>query len=112
MDDRSAVPAYQELLREALELGRLDGLFAATFEPPAPDGDRPGRCLGRTPAEFALLLWEGRPGTPPAGLEQNAPLWYAAGYTESLDAVRRPRQGGATNCRRRPSDSRSTNTAS
>ena len=73
---------YRQLLVEALELGRADGRFAADFEPATtPRGDR---CLGRTPGEFAVLLWEGRRGTPPAGLELNAPHWYATGYEQGL----------------------------
>ena len=75
---------YLQLLEEARELGRLDGRFAAAFEPAgAVAGDR---CLGRTPAAFARLLWEDRPGLPPSGLEVNAPLWYATGYGEGLVA--------------------------
>ena len=86
MPDRSA-PTYPQLLEEARELGRLDGRFAAAFESPgtAPSADR---CLGRTPAPFARLLWEGHRGLPPAGLERNAPLWYATGYVEGLAAGR------------------------
>ncbi|UOY03756.1 hypothetical protein [Blastococcus sp. PRF04-17] len=82
-------PTYGELLREAWELGRADGLFAAAFEPPGAPTGRAERCLGRTPAEFARLLWR-RTGTPPIGLEVNAPLWYATGYAEGL----------GTNCNR------------
>ncbi|HET6391823.1 MAG TPA: hypothetical protein VFG13_03300 [Blastococcus sp.] len=75
---------YQQLLEEALELGRLDGRFAAAFEPAgAVVADR---CLGRSPEDFARLLWEGRPGPPPSGLELNAPRWYAAGYGEGVAA--------------------------
>lgn len=88
---RSA-PTYRQLLAEAQELGRLDGAFAAAFERPDPDEPGSGRCLGRTPAEFARLLWEDQPGSPPSGLEVNAPLWYAAGFAEGLQArVRRER---------------------
>jgi hypothetical protein len=78
----SGAPAYRQLLEEARETGRLDGRFAAAFE--APGGELGPRCLGRSPAEFARLLWEGRPGEPPAGLEQNAPHWYANGFAEGL----------------------------
>jgi hypothetical protein len=85
MADRSASP-YQQLLEEAQELGRLDGRFAAAFElPGAPTSDR---SLGRSPADFARLLWEGRPGVPPTGLEQNAPHWYATGFADGLAAGR------------------------
>ena len=78
----SGATTYRQLLEEALELGRADGRFAAAFERGGtPRGDR---CLGRTPEEFARLLWEGRPGTPPTGLELNAPHWYAAGFGQGL----------------------------
>ncbi len=80
----SSAPTYGRLLQEALELGRADGLFAAAFEAPGATSGRPDRCLGRTPAEFARMLWEGRPGRPPIGLEVNAPLWYATGFREGL----------------------------
>jgi hypothetical protein len=79
-----AAPTYGELLRLAWELGEDDGRFAAAFESPGPDAGRSGRCLGRTPAEFARLLWDGGRGRPPVGLEVNAPLWYAAGFAEGL----------------------------
>jgi len=78
----SGTTTYGQLLDEALELGRADGRFAAAFEPES--APRGGRCLGRTPAEFARLLWEGRPGTPPSGLELNAPHWYATGFGQGL----------------------------
>ncbi len=82
----TSAPGYRRLLEEAAELGRLDGRFAAAFElPGVPLGDY---CLGRPPAEFARLLWEGHPGEPPAGLEQNAPHWYATGFAEGLAARR------------------------
>jgi hypothetical protein len=80
----SGTTTYLQLLEEARELGRLDGRFAAAFEPAgAVAGDR---CLGRSPAAFARLLWEDRPGDPPSGLELNAPLWYATGFREALVA--------------------------
>ncbi len=86
----SSAPTYGRLLQEALELGRADGLFAAAFEAPGDQVGRPERCLGRTPAEFARMLWQGRPGTPPVGLEVNAPLWYATGFREGLAAGAAP----------------------
>jgi hypothetical protein len=79
---------YAELLEEAWELGRADGRFAARFEP-AGTVVLGERCLGRTPEEFARLLWEQRPGNAPSGLEANAPLWYAAGFAEGLEQERR-----------------------
>jgi hypothetical protein len=88
MPNRSA-PTYQELLEEALELGRVDGAFAAAFEPAGADVLSGDRSLGRTPAEFALLLWGDQPGAPPSGLEINAPVWYAAGFAEGLARARR-----------------------
>jgi len=83
-----STPTYRELLEMALELGRADGQFAASFESGATAEGYAPRCLGRTPAQFARLLWEGHPGMPPAGLERNAPLWYATGYAEGLGAGR------------------------
>ncbi|TQN37316.1 hypothetical protein FHU33_3962 [Blastococcus colisei] len=86
-------PAYGQLLQEARELGRADGMFAAAFETPGISPGRSERCIGRTPAEFARLLWEGRPGTPPIGLEVNAPLWYSTGFHEGLEAGAPHRRG-------------------
>ena len=81
-----SAPTYRQLLEEAQELGRMDGRFAAGFEAPGSPASDGTRCLGRTPEEFAVLLWEGLPGTPPSGLEVNAPAWYAAGFAEGLRA--------------------------
>jgi hypothetical protein len=89
-----SAPTYLVLLEQARELGRLDGRFAAAFES-RDGGSRSDRCLGRTPEEFARLLWEGRPGTPPTGLELNAPLWYAAGFNEGLESAATPERGSA-----------------
>ena len=98
MADRSA-STYRMLLEEAAELGRLDGRFAAAFE--TPGGTLSHHCLGRPPAEFARLLWAGRPGEPPAGLEQNAPHWYATGFADGLAAGRaEQRIAGLTRVRR------------
>ena len=86
MADRNA-PTYPQLLEEARELGRVDGRFAAAFEPAGtPAGG--GWCLGREPAEFARLLWSGLPGEPPVGLELNAPHWYETGFADGLAAGR------------------------
>jgi hypothetical protein len=82
----SSAATYRQLLEEAQELGRMDGRFAAAFQPPGTRSSGSPRCLGRTPEEFAELLWEGRPGTPPGGLELNAPARYAAGFAEGLAA--------------------------
>ena len=89
MADRRA-PTYGQLLEEALELGRIDGRFAAAFEPAAGvvDGAAVACCAGREPAEFARLLWADRPGEPPTGLELNGPAWYATGFAEGLSARR------------------------
>ena len=95
MADRSA-RTYRELLTEALEIGRADGRFAAAFDSPGGVVTGSPRCLGRTPAEFARFLWEDRPGSPPGGLEQNAPLWYATGFAEGLAAGAAQRRGTAT----------------
>jgi hypothetical protein len=81
-------PSYQQLLAEAYELGRADGRFARAFEPLDGAGhlERPpaDRSAGRTAPEFAALLWGGRPGAAPPGLELNAPLWYASGFRDEL----------------------------
>jgi hypothetical protein len=84
--DRNA-PTYRQLLEEARELGRVDGRFAAAFEPAGSPADS-GWCLGRAPDEFARLLWAGQAGEPPVGLELNAPHWYATGFSEGLAARR------------------------
>jgi hypothetical protein len=94
MADRSA-PTYRQLLEEAQELGRADGRFAAAFEPAGCPGGGTPRCLGRTPAEFPRLLWDDRQGSPPSGLERNAPLWYAAGFAEALEAWAVPQSRAA-----------------
>ena len=86
MDDGS--PAYPDLLASAWSLGRADGLFAARFEPEHPDASA-AVCQGRSPEEFARWLWGDRPGSPPSGLEVNAPLWYARGFTTALAQERR-----------------------
>ena len=99
MPDSSA-PTYVQLLHEAHELGRADGQFAAAFEPPGGLVAGSPRCLGRTPAEFARLLWEDRPGSPPSGLEQNAPLWYATGFAEGLRVAAQRRRSTTLHLRR------------
>ena len=86
MADISA-PTYRQLLAEAQEIGRADGRFAAAFESSAATPATGARCLGRSPGEFAALLWGDARGPVPAGLEVNAPLWYATGYAEGLAEV-------------------------
>jgi hypothetical protein len=86
---------YRQLLEEARELGRIDGLLAAALEQPAGPGVAGPPCTGHPPAEFAVLLWAGLPGTPPSGLELNAPYWYAAGFAEGLRAYRPPQPRAA-----------------
>src|SRR5687768_16807604 len=81
-----SAPTYRQLLAEAEELGRADGLLAAAFEPPGGCAGEVPRCLGRSPGDFARLLWGDRPGTPPSGLEVNAPHWYAVGFADGLRA--------------------------
>jgi hypothetical protein len=81
--DGISTPTYRQLLEIALELGRADGWFAAAFEAPGSGNGHAPRCLGRSPEEFARLLW-GRADEPPSGLEVNAPLWYATGFAEGL----------------------------
>jgi hypothetical protein len=99
--DGISTPTYRQLLEIALELGRADGRFAAAFEAPAPGEWPAARCLGRSPEEFARLLW-GRTEEPPTGLEVNAPLWYATGFAEGLEeeAAEQRRQVAAMRVRR------------
>jgi hypothetical protein len=94
-------PTYRQLLEIALELGRADGRFAAAFEAPGSGDGHAARCLGRSPEEFARLLW-GRPEEHPTGLEVNAPLWYATGFAEGLEeaAAEQRRQAVAIRVRR------------
>jgi hypothetical protein len=92
--DGIGAPTYEDLLETAQELGRDDGRFAAAFEAPGTVDASAACCLGRTPAEFARLLW-GRPGNPPAGLEANAPLWYATGFAEGMAASAPPTRAAA-----------------
>jgi hypothetical protein len=95
---------YHRLLALAYDLGRADGRFARAFE--APGSDRSDDCCaGRTPQQFAALLWAGRPGAAPSGLGVNAPLWYAAGFREGLADRVEAREAGRTlahSRRRRP----------
>lgn len=100
MGDLSA-PTYRQLLEKAQEFGRADGAFATAFEAPGGAAGPGTSCRGRTPSDFARLLWENRPGTPPTGLELNAPLWYAAGFDEGLAAgARRSRVADWASTRR------------
>ena len=82
------VPPYRDLLEAARLLGYSDGRWALRAELVDPPGMPPPSCGGRSPEEFARLLWGRRPGAPPSGLELNAPLWYADGFAEALVAER------------------------
>ena len=82
------VPPYRDLLEAARLLGHSDGCWAVRADLDAPPGTPPPACGGRSPEEFARLLWGRRPGAPPSGLELNAPLWYADGFAEALVAER------------------------
>jgi hypothetical protein len=77
-------PSYPDLLRAAYALGRVDGLLAADFEPLRSARPSSACCRGREPADFARHLWDVPDGDPPAGLEANAPHWYARGFEEAL----------------------------
>ena len=77
-------PSYPDLLHTAYALGRVDGLLAADFEPLESAGPSCACCRGRDPADFAHRLWNVADGAPPAGLEVNAPHWYARGFEEAL----------------------------
>jgi hypothetical protein len=90
-----AGPSYAVLLDTAYALGRADGSLAAAFEPAQAIDVDPATCRGRGPVEFARLLWGHRPGRPPAGLEGNAPLWYARGFADGLAVPAFPDEPGA-----------------
>jgi hypothetical protein len=81
-------PSYPDLLRAAYALGRVDGLLAADFETLENAGPSSACCRGRDPADFAHHLWNVPDGAPPAGLEVNAPHWYARGFEEALAEAR------------------------
>ena len=86
-------PSYPDLLRTAYAWGRVDGLLAADFEPLEGTDPSSGCCRGRAPAAFAHHLWKVADIRPPAGLDVNAPLWYARGFDEALAEVRADRDG-------------------
>jgi hypothetical protein len=86
-------PSYLDLLRTAYNLGRVDGLPAADFEPLDGAGPSSACCRGRDPAVFARQLWDVPGARPPAGLEINAPHWYARGFEEALSDARADRDG-------------------
>jgi hypothetical protein len=75
---------YHDLLHTAYVRGWDDGSFAARFERGECIDPVGTVCQGRTPAGFARALWSSRPGEPPAGLELNAPQWYARGFGEAV----------------------------
>jgi hypothetical protein len=81
-------PSYSDLLHTAYALGRVDGLLAADFEPQDSTCPSTSCCRGRDPADFARHLWVLPNGEPPAGLEGNAPHWYARGFEEALSEAR------------------------
>jgi hypothetical protein len=87
---------YGDLLGSAYDRGRDDGSFAAGFEPGEAIDQAGPICQGRTPADFVRLLWSARPGDPPAGLELNAPLWYASGFADGVAVAGRPVGTGTT----------------
>jgi hypothetical protein len=84
-------PSYPDLLRTAYAWGRVDGLLAADFEPLEGTDPSSGCCRGRDPAELARHLWALPGEDPPAGLEVNAPYWYARGFQEALAETRADR---------------------
>lgn len=99
---RLAMPSYRDLLHTAYTLGRADGQLAADFEPPESAGPSRPRCRGRDPADFARQLWSLPGGDPPAGLEINAPHWYAHGFQEALAEARAVRHGSLSHATSTP----------
>jgi hypothetical protein len=82
------MPSYRDLLYAAYTLGRADGQLAADLESLESAGATGACCRGSDHAEFARQLWDLPFGDPPAGLEVNAPHWYAHGFHEALAEVR------------------------
>jgi hypothetical protein len=74
-------------------MGRVDGLLAADLEPLDSAAPSSTWCRGRDPADFARHLWHVPGAGPPAGLEINAPLWYAHGFQDALSEARADRDG-------------------
>jgi hypothetical protein len=82
-------PPYRDLLEAARLLGYSDGCWAVRVQLADLPDVPPPSCRGRSPEEFAQLLWGRRPGDPPSGLELNAPLWYGDGYVAALTEEQR-----------------------
>src|SRR4051812_49188390 len=80
---------YEGLLQVAYSRGWTDGCFAAPFEPADRTDLAAPASRGRSSADFALSLWGHQAGQPPAGLDLSAPLWYAQGFGDALDAAAR-----------------------
>ncbi len=87
---------YERLLRDAYDLGVVDGRAAAArglYDAYAEDD----ACRGLGPEQLAAHLWRRRPGRPPPGLPLNGSRWYAAGFRAGLaeqashGALTRPR---------------------
>ena len=82
----ATITPYRQALLTALEMGRADGIIAATWDiEPTEVPLAPGVARGRSPEAFARCLWADKPGRPPAGLELNGPLWYSTGFREALN---------------------------
>jgi hypothetical protein len=75
---------YGDLLAAAYSRGWADGCFAAPFEPTDRTDSAGLASQGLSSADFARSLWGHRAGEPPAGLDLNAPLWYARGFAEAI----------------------------
>jgi hypothetical protein len=98
----SGAPSYLDLLHTAYVWGRMDGLLADDLEPPEGAGPSTASCRGREAEDFARQLWD-LPGTrPPAGLEANAPHWYAHGFQDALAEVRGEHNGAHSPFAARP----------
>ena len=75
---------YGDLLQAAYSRGWTDGCFAAPLEPTDRVDSPEPTSQGLDTTDFARSLWGCQAGEPPAGLDLNAPLWYARGFADAL----------------------------
>jgi hypothetical protein len=98
---------YLRALETAHALGRADGLLAVDLEPVEEPAAMGSCCHGLEPEALAASVWGAGAGTPPAGVQLNAPLWYAAGFREAVASARAAR-GPRAACDTRPEEPEQT----